>query len=253
MAESREPAPRAAGPGRSGGIPIGQTIAVAIALAILVGLGSWQLQRLKWKEGLLARIAALEHAPARPLEPALDALARGRDVNFTRVSVSCPGLASARFVELYGLKDGQAGWRLISACEAASDRYRTILVDRGFVPDSVSARPKVDPADQAPVAVTGILRAPDKPSFVAPANQPGAGRWFTRDIAGMARALGAPAPAPVFLFAETSSSPGFPALQPAPLPTSIPNRHLEYALTWFGLAAALVGVYAAGLLQRRKK
>ena len=246
----RPPAPPR--PERPGRFPIGATLATAVALALLVALGVWQLQRLKWKEGLLARITALQAAPAQPLEPELNAAAHGRDVDFTRVRVSCPGLASAPFLQLYGLKDGQPGYRLISACPVDSDRYRTLLVDRGFVGDDVGARPPVDRADQAPVAITGILRVPDKPSFVTPANKPQANRWFWRDAAGMARALAAPQPAPVFLYAETSSNPGFRALQPAPLPASIPNRHLEYALTWFGLAAGLVGVYAAGLLKRRK-
>src|SRR3954462_14116855 len=89
--------------------PVGLTIAVAIAFAILVGLGTWQVQRLHWKEGVLARIAALKAAPAQPLGPALDRAAAGQDVNFTRVSATCPGLAAAPFVELYAIKDGQAG------------------------------------------------------------------------------------------------------------------------------------------------
>jgi surfeit locus 1 family protein len=227
-------------------------MAGAIALMILIGLGTWQLHRLTWKEGLLARIAALQNAPAQPLAPTLDALARGADISFTRVRMTCPGLASAPFLELYAVQDGQPGWRLISACTITSPRYGAILVDRGFVPDSAAARPAVDPAARAPIDLVGVLRAPGRPSFVAPRNPSGAGRWFSRDIPAMARALGAPRPAPVFLFAETSSNPDLPALRPAPLPAEIPNNHLQYALTWFGLAAALVGVYAAVLLRRRK-
>jgi len=254
MADSWEPQlpPARTAPARASGFPLGLTVATALALALLVGLGVWQLQRLKWKEGLLAHIAALQSAPARPLEPALDDLADGRNIDFTRVRATCPGLASAPFVELYGLKGGEAGWRLVSACPVASRRYRSILVDRGFVADTVTDRPPVDPAATAPVEVTGVLRTPDRASFMTPKNPPGAGRWFSRDAPAMAKALGAPQPAPIFLFAETSSDPGFAALQPAPLPAEIPNRHLEYALTWFGLAAALAGVYAAVLLRRRK-
>lgn len=249
MAERPASAPEA----RAAGFPIGMTVATVVALAILIGLGTWQLQRLKWKEGLLAHIAALQNAPARPLEPVLDRLADGGDVDFTRVRVTCPGLASAPFVELYGLKDGQAGSRLISACTVASRKYRTVLVDRGFVADTISARPPVAAGDQAPLEVTGVLRVPDRATFMTPANNPQANRWFSRDAAAMAQALGAPAPAaPVFLFAESQTSPGFAALQPAPVPAEIPNRHLEYALTWFGLAGALAGVYLAVLFRRRK-
>jgi surfeit locus 1 family protein len=68
----------------------------------------------------------------------------------------------------------------------------------------------------------------------------------------MAKALKAERPAPTFLMAETATNPEFPALLPSPLPAEISNRHLEYALTWFGLAASLAGVYVAVLWRRRK-
>lgn len=232
--------------------PVGLTIAVLIALSILIALGAWQLQRLKWKEGLLAQIAALQAAPARPLEPVLAQLSAGADVGYTRVAVVCPGLASAPFLQLYGLKDGEAGTRLISACTLASGPYGAILVDRGFVADTISARPPVEPRDRTPTAVTGVLRVPDKATFVTPPNEPAANRWFSRDVPAMASALSASRPAPVFLMAETSTNPAWAALEPAAMPAEIPNRHLEYALTWFGLAAALIGVYAALLWKRRK-
>jgi surfeit locus 1 family protein len=68
----------------------------------------------------------------------------------------------------------------------------------------------------------------------------------------MAQRLGAGTAAPVFLFAETATNPAWKALIPAPVPADIPNRHLEYALTWFGLAGALLAVYAAMLWRRWK-
>jgi surfeit locus 1 family protein len=234
---------------RRGRFPVGLTLATAIAFAILVGLGVWQLQRLKWKEAILAHVAAAQSAQPVDVGPVLDGLAQGRDVDYTRVVATCPGLAAAPFLELYWLHEGgQAGARLISACPVASSRYRSVLVDRGFVPDTVTARPPVDPSASAPVRIVGVLRKPDRPSFIALKNRPG--RWFTRDVAAMAAALKAPAPAPIFLYAETSTNPGFKALEPAPLPTDIPNRHFEYALTWFGLAGALLCVYAAALVRR---
>ena len=230
--------------------PIGLTVATAVALVILIGLGTWQVQRLHWKEGLLAHVAALKAAAPQAIEPALDRLARGEDVDFTRVTAECPGLATAPFLELYGIKEGQAGQRLISACRTRSLAYRSILVDRGFVGDTYSARPQVDPASQAPFTITGVLRKPDRKNLFTPANQPS--RWFWRDIAGMSRALGAAQPAPVFLMAETSTNPDWKGLVPAPIPSEISNRHLEYAITWYGLAVALLGVYAAMLLKWRK-
>jgi surfeit locus 1 family protein len=67
----------------------------------------------------------------------------------------------------------------------------------------------------------------------------------------MTTALHATYPAPIFLMLE-SPAPHGPGPQPAPLPTDIPNRHFEYALTWYGLALALLGVYIAKLVRDRK-
>ena len=228
--------------------PIGLTVAVAIALAILIALGTWQVQRLHWKQGLLARIAALEAAPALPIRPVLDRLAKGADADFTRVRVICPGLATAAFVELYTLREGQAGVRLISACRIQDAAYATVLVDRGYVADTVSARPAVEAQDTTPLDLVGVLRAPEPGNTFSPPNTPQ--RWYVRDVAGMAATLKASRPAPLVLMAETATNPEWRALVPAPIPAEIANRHL-YALTWYGLAAALLGVDAAMLFRRR--
>ena len=78
-------------------------------------------------------------------------------------------------------------------------------------------------------------------------------RWYLHDPKAMGKALNADLPiAPVVLMAETSTNPDFKALEPAPFPVDIPNRHLEYALTWFGLAGALAGVYGAAVFKRMR-
>jgi surfeit locus 1 family protein len=242
--------PRAAKPVAKG-FPLGLTLATAIAFAILVGLGVWQLQRLKWKEGLLADIARAEAAPARPIGPVLDALASGHKADFVRVRASCRGLARAPALELYSLRGGEIGSRLISNCPLTAAPYGSILVDRGFIPDTVAARPAVDRANADPIEVDGVLRAPERGNFTTPKATPT--RWYLHDAQAMAKALNAdPPPAPLFLMAETSTNPDFKALEPAPFPIDIPNRHLEYALTWFGLAGALAGVYGAALFKRMR-
>lgn len=232
--------------------PIGLTIAVGICLVILIGLGTWQLKRMAWKEALLVRISALQAAPATPGEAALERMAAGADLDFTRIRIDCPGLATAPYLELFSVRDGQAGARLVSACRVDSARYKTILVDRGFVADTISARPPVNVSNTAAVVITGVLRVPEKGNSFSPPNDPAGNKWYVRDTAAMAAALKADAPAPLVLMAETSSNPEWKALDPAPLPADIPNRHLEYALTWYGLAASLVGVYLAMLWRRRK-
>lgn len=236
---------------RRRGFPVVLTLFTLVAFVILVGLGTWQVQRLKWKEDLLARIAALQTAPARDITDVLKAHAAGEDVDFTRVWVRCTGLEAASFLQLYGLKDGAAGVRLVSACRLAGAPYGTILIDRGFISDDVMERPPTG-SSQTVIEVVGILRSPDRASFVTPPNEIAANRWYSRDVSAMARALDAPRPAPLFLMAETSTNPAFRALQPAPVPAEIPNRHLEYAGTWFGLAGALLAVYAAMLFRRMR-
>lgn len=233
--------------------PIGATVAAAIAFAILIGLGVWQLKRLAWKEDLLTRVHAAQTAPAVPIAGVLRAAAKGGDAGYRRVTAICPGLSSAPFVELYAVMDGEMGSRLISVCKLDGAPYGSILVDRGFVAATISARPPVDANDTRPVGVRGVLRTPERRTFVQPPNDPAHHRFFGRQIAPLADALHAQNPTPLFLMAETSSNPEWLALKPAPLPVDIPNNHFQYALTWFGLAGALLAVYGAMLWGRLRR
>jgi surfeit locus 1 family protein len=233
-------------------LPIGLTVATAVAFAILVALGLWQMQRLAWKRDIVARIEASQTAPGLPLGDVLRQAYAGEDVTYRKVVAICPGLSTAPYVELHALLDGQMGSRLISACRLEGGPYGSILVDRGFVRDIISSRPPVDPADTRPTGVRGVLREGDERSAVAARDDPEHGRFFTRAVAPIAAKLGAERPAPLFLMAETSTNPEWLALKPAPLPTGVSNRHMEYALTWFGLAGVLLAVYAAMLRGRLK-
>ncbi|HXQ12616.1 MAG TPA: SURF1 family cytochrome oxidase biogenesis protein [Caulobacteraceae bacterium] len=223
------------------------TIAAVIGIAILIGLGVWQIQRLHWKEAILARVAALENAPPRPLEPLLLRAAAGADVDYHRVQATCPELEIGPYLRLYAVWQGYGGYRIIAACPIAAGPYRAILVDRGFIAQGLplgGGRPLTDP-------IVGVLRKGDTRNFVTPANQPRQNLWYWRDIPAMAAALGASAPAPSFLMLERPPPPpGGPTL--AAIPADIPNNHLQYAITWFGLALALAGVYLASLWTRRR-
>lgn len=213
-------------------------------VAILVWLGTWQMRRLAWKEDLLARIEALQAAPPRGLAEAL-----AGDPDFVRARIDCPGLETAPTLSLYTLRDGRPGRRLIAACPVEAPGAGSILVDRGFVPEEA---PAPGPGRAVlPEPAVGVLRRPEGPNFATPPNDPAAGLWHWRDVPAMAAALGAERPAPVVLMLE-SPAPEAGGPEPAPLPPTIANRHLEYALTWFGLAATLVGVYVAMLLRKRR-
>ncbi len=229
--------------------PIGMTIAAVIAFAILCGLGVWQVQRLHWKEGLLAKIAALQAAPPQPIGQALSGGPLGPEIDFTRVQADCPNTETAPFIKLFTVNgSGRPGFRVITACALNGDRYHTVLVDRGFVDqDAAPALKSTGRTLTAPVV--GVLRRGDLKNFMTPENQPGQGLWYWRDIAAMAMALNAPDPAPTFLMLERPAPLAGPPT-PAAVPVDIPNNHLGYALTWFGLAATLLGVYLATLWRR---
>ena len=236
--------------------PLGLTIAAVAAFAILVGLGVWQIQRLQWKEALLARIAVTQARPAEPLAEVLARAARGEDVNFARVSVACldAPLETSRVV-LYGLRDGEVVWRPIAPCRVAAGAYTLVAIDRGTARDSGPNPPQLVLAN--PRHVEGVLRRPETLSAVqrlagtGPQNAESGYRDRAAAMAAVAAAAGGRMPD--YMVVAERETPAPPFVTPAPLPVDIPNRHLEYALTWFGLAAALAAVYAAMVWQRLRR
>lgn len=218
------------------------TVFTAAAFCLLVGLGVWQVRRLAWKEGLIAQAQVAAAARPAPLDEVLGA----RDPEFRRALVVCQGLATAPFVELQSIVAGQAGSRLISLCTPPG-RGQAFLIDRGFLADTISARPRVQPST-LPLSVLVELRRTPQPGALSPPSSQG--RFYARDSAAMAQALGAAAPSEFTLFALASSNPELGGLVASAPPAAFANNHLGYAITWFGLAAALVGVYVA--LLRRK-
>ena len=259
--QAARPAHRTAEASRHrGGLEVVPALAVAFGLVILLALGVWQVQRLQWKEALLARIAALQSAPPEPLGVVLNRLptpgepARG-EVDFVRVQTVCPTLQQTPSLHLYAILDGVMGYRLISACPITAGPFRSLLVDRGFVADERVGQVRTGPPITAPVV--GVLRKVDGVSWLSPPNTPARNIWHSRNVAAMASALAAPSPAPVFLMLESPRppDPGPQGAAPAPaaIPTDIPNNHLGYALTWFGLAIGLVCVYASSLIRRRRE
>lgn len=223
--------------------PIILTILAVLLLGSLLALGVWQVQRMQWKEGLIAGAEAAAGQPPLPLEEAL----KLKDPEFRRVLLTCRGLAAAPFVELQSIENSDAGVRLVSAC--AVEGGPTLLVDRGFVAAEISARPPVNAADTMPVVITGVLRRAPAPSALTP--PPAEGRFYGRDAEAMARALKVEGPiSPFTVFAATSTNPDWGALKPSAPPAAFTNNHLGYALTWFGLAVALIAFYAV-LLRRR--
>ncbi len=219
---------------KKAGFPIGLTIATLIAFAILCGLGGWQVKRQAWKQDLLARIETLKTAAPVPLAETLTAAAKGADVAWTRVSVDCQASGLPQPPLAYGVRDGDMVWRAQALCGVRGSSYDLILIDRGVVTGLTGQVSAPRRLFSEPQRVIGVL---------IPLRQLGGDR--AKAIAGLTGRT----PAPLALMAERES-PAPAGIVAAPLPAEISNRHLEYALTWFGLAVTLLFIYAAMLWRR---
>ncbi len=210
---------------------LGAAVSTALMLALLLGLGTWQIQRLHWKEAILARIAAAERDPAIPLPR--------HPAPFTKVRTAGTldnGRVAWLGAEVQDTRQGTAlGAQLIVPLLRPGGAL-PVLVDRGWVPTEPPL-PYGEPVE--PVSINGFIRLPERPGLFTPANDPARRRFFTIDPAAMGGALGLRHVAPYVLVAM---GPARPDVYPAPvqhLPQP-PNNHLEYALTWYGLAVVLL-------------
>ncbi len=191
--------------------------------AVLISLGVWQVQRLAWKEAVLADIEA--RIAAAPV----DLPAKPDPVNDRYLPVKVSGvLAGPELHVLVSQKQVGAGYRIIQPFEVQG---RRIMVDRGFV-----TADKIDkPRAQTHETLIGNLHWPDETDGYTPEPDLSKNIWFARDVPKMARALKTEQ---VLLVVASQKSETDPSLTPLPVDTSgIPNDHLSYAITWFSLAA----------------
>lgn len=205
-------------------------VSTAVMLAILLALGTWQVRRLQWKRGILAQIAAAERAPAVPL-PA-------HPGPFQKVAVR--GRLMGDRLALYGaqVRDGTAGPVLGGQLivPLLRDGAPPVMVDLGWVPAERHA-PLVLPT--APTTIDGYIHPPERPSWFSATDNPAARLFYTLDPAAIGAALGLHPVAPFTLVALGPTPPqGWP--DPAHTLPRPPNNHLQYALTWYGLAIVLV-------------
>ncbi len=206
-----------------------------LGAAVLIGLGAWQVQRLTWKEGVLSEIDARIGAPpvALPADPDL-----ARDRFLAVIAEGTIGTEELRV--LVSTKSVGAAFRIVSAFE--TDQGRRVLLDRGFVPDEARDAAR----GGGPARVTGNLHWPEETDGFTPENDLAGNIWFARDVPAMAAALDTE---PVLIVAREVSGPDH-GVTPLPVDTAgIPNDHLQYAVTWFGLAA--VWIMMTGLWVRR--
>ena len=232
------------------------TIATALGLVFLSTLGIWQLQRMAWKNQLLDTLNA--RAAARPVD--LDAFmerwngaAGTDDLQFVRVRA----MGRYRHGEerhLYTISNGKAGWRIITPLETAGGT--TVLIDRGFVPEAdKDLSRRRDGAPEDAVSVVGLVRLGEAKGMFMPDNDVPDNQWFWRDLETMQAMAAGKAPGAVAEFMLQLEKSAHDAAWPraeALSPDAIHNRHFSYALTWFGLAVALLTVYGLVLRARGK-
>lgn len=223
-------------------------LATLVALAILMSLGVWQLERRTWKEGLIAQIEARAHGGPGAIVPETQWPDwRAADDEFRRVRVTGTFLHD-REVLLHGLMAAQRGapaqgYYVFTPLQLPGGAH--VFVNRGFVPTELKD-PKLRAEGELPgeATVTGLVRAPEMRGAFVPANDPAREEWFVRDPAAMARARGLDRVAPFYLDADATPNPnGWPKGGQTNL--TLPNNHLQYAMTWFGLALTLISVFGA--------
>jgi surfeit locus 1 family protein len=222
-------------------------------LACLVALGVWQLQRREQKHTLIAALTERLAADPVPLPspqewgaltPAHDEFRRvtfaGRRDARPQASVFTSG--SALRPDVSGIGD----WDFAPVTIASG---QSVVVNFGFVPEG--QRPPA-PTDAAPVTLTGYLRFAEAPSWFTPKPDVSKHVWYAREPASMAAALGWGEVAPFYIDLEAPQS-STPWPKPGPLDVHLRDQHMQYALTWFGLAVVMAIAFAVWLAGQRRR
>lgn len=221
----------------------GMTIACAILFAILCGLGVWQLERLQWKLALIAEVNARTHAAPVTVDVVRGL---GEAAQYRRVTLRGTFNHAQENYVFATATGGDPVYHVLTPFLVADGTARHwLMVDRGAVP-----KERLDPASREAgnvaglTTVTGIWRTPDAPGLFTPAADVAHRVWYARDLAAMARTDGIALQAPVVIEADATPNPGgWP--RGGQTVVEFRNQHLSYAVTWFGLALCLLGVWLA--------
>jgi surfeit locus 1 family protein len=218
------------------------TLFTVPALLLLLALGSWQIQRLHWKEGLIAQRQAAVSAPPTTAPRSLE---EARGMAFRHVNDEGVFLHDKEIFLGATSEGGMQGYQVLTPLREPGGRI--VFVNRGFIPSELK-----DPAKRAAgqitdtVQVRGLLRLPSagRPAWLVPDNRPDLNYWFWVDLPAMGAAakLDPARVASFYIDADASPNPGgWPKGGVTRL--ALPNDHLQYAITWFSLAVALMVIY----------
>lgn len=205
-------------------------------------LGTWQVQRLHWKENLLATIHQRTHLAPVDLDVAL----KDGAIDYRPVVVSGVFKHEHEFYVMAVSQEGRGGYHVLTPLQLNDGR--DLLVDRGWVPyDKKDPKTRFDGQIFDPVTLSGLLRIPQR-SWLQPPNDPIQNIWYSVDLSAMAHQVNMPDFVPYVLYADAIQNPGgYPIGGQTRI--ELPNNHFVYALTWYGLALALGVIY---LIQARR-
>jgi len=225
---------------------------VIVAFCALIALGTWQVQRLQWKEGLLATIAERMHSDPVPLSEIEKLHREGKDVEYRPVKVSGT-FDNSKERYFFATYQGASGYFVYTPL--TTDAGEIVFVNRGFVPFD-RKEPSTRPGSfvEGETTLTGLARAApaEKPSFIVPDNQVAKNVFYWKDLRAMAESTGVAGQKLVPFFIDAARKPHSNALPIGGVTVvDLPNNHLQYAFTWYGLAAVLAIVVASSLYKRR--
>lgn len=218
---------------------VGPTLFTIPMFLLLVALGTWQIHRLHWKEALIAERAERVSAPPMTAPPADSNPA---SIEYRHVKLTGHFLNDKEmYLAAREKKEGAIGYHILTPF--ADDSGKIVLVDRGYVPLD-KKKPETREAAQyaGRVTVTGLIRKPDGPHWFLPDNEPKRNFWFYIDIPAMSHYLGISEMTPYYVDADATPNPGgYPLGGQTRL--WLPNNHLQYVITWYALAIALLVIY----------
>lgn len=213
-------------------------VSAALAFALLIGLGTWQLERLTWKTALLRTIAERMSVQPTPLLGPPFAV-----MEYERVRAQGHFLHDRELHLLARSEKGELGYDILTPL--VLNGGGAVLVNRGFVPtERRSPATRREGEEQGNVAVTGIIRIPRKPTlaWLLPDNKPDQNLWIWIDLPAMAATAGVHLLAPFVIDADATPNPGGLPVG-GQMRLDIPNDHLQYAITWYALAAVLAVMF----------
>jgi surfeit locus 1 family protein len=237
-------------PAHDGGAPralsppalIGISLAALAAFSLLIGLGTWQLERRAWKLNLIRQIEQRVGAAPIPAPTPSQWPAIASDAAYRRVRVRGT-LAADKITLVKAVTDlGPGDWVM---APLRSDRGFTVLVNLGFTPSEDAAGGyRAVLGQHGLLTIVGLVRLTEPHGGFLRANDPSAGRWYSRDVAAIASARGIADPAPYFIDADAAANrPGWPVGGLTVI--RFPNSHLVYAIIWFGLAVMVAAGFAS--------